>query len=92
MKTVTIQVGNSDNKLSQQEWSDFVSETECAIKNNLHVHFSGGSDCKSPWQNYAWVVVGNNEYLAMVRNYIKIIREKYKQESVAWTEGTTEFI
>lgn len=25
MSTVTIQIGNSDNKLTQEEWADFVA-------------------------------------------------------------------
>jgi hypothetical protein len=31
MSTVTIQIGNSDDKLKQSEWSDFVTEADSII-------------------------------------------------------------
>ena len=38
--TVTIQIGNSDNKLTQEEWADFVSAVSNAVsESEARVHF-----------------------------------------------------
>jgi flagellin-like hook-associated protein FlgL len=99
MKTIIIQIGNSDNKLTQKEWSEFVDEINNII--NLFsdgIHFFGGSNTWSPWQNVAWVFVlketiwFNVPIETTLKNTIHNISVKYKQDSVAWTEGITDFI
>ena len=94
MKTITVGIGNSDNKLTQKEWSMFVSEISCAIHIFAkEIHFRGGSSSIEEWQNYAWIfVVTNDQMEKLIKNKIKAIREFYRQDSVAWTEGETVFI
>lgn len=91
MKTITVQIGNSDDKLTQKMWSLFVDEMDSAI--NLladGVHFSGGSPARTQWQNYAWVfTISDNAHKSALCRKITIIRQGYKQNSVAWTEGET---
>ena len=50
-ETVTIQIGNSDDKLTQKEWSSFVAWIEYDLKSMIGVefHFSGGSANHTPW-------------------------------------------
>lgn len=92
MKIITVGIGNSDNKLTQKEWSMFVSEISCAIHIFAkEIHFRGGSSSIEEWQNYAWVFVINNK-IEILKNRITAIREFYRQDSVAWTEGETVFI
>lgn len=93
MKTITIQIGNSDDKLTQKEWSEFV----CEMLNAIHIfskeiHFGGGSASFEEWQNYAWVFVATKDQIKNLKARIKPIREFYRQDSVAWTEGETDFI
>lgn len=97
MKTITVQIGNSDDKLSQQKWSQYcyiVGETIKLWANE--VHFSGGSEASAPWQNKAWVfVLSDDEQDAKLsRLKAKLIeyRTDFNQLSIAWTEGETEFI
>ena len=105
MKTVTIQIGNSDDKLTQQEWHLFVSDIECEISLfSENIHFSGASQGNAPWQNYAFVFEFNDnkvkdsgvtvlgDQYKLLKERLSIVGKKYKQDSVAWTEGTTEFI
>lgn len=48
--TVVVQIGNSNNKLSQKDWSCFVSEIDDLIKDyKVQIHFRGGSSWDSPW-------------------------------------------
>lgn len=95
MKTVTIQIGNSDDKLSQGQWADYSQKVANSIGAYAEeIHFSGFSVGDAPWQNAAWVIVIDNEYLQeeRLRNELTIFRKEFKQDSIAWTEGETKFI
>ena len=98
MKTITIQIGNSDDKLSQIEWASYVKEVDSVIEGaHANIHFSGFSEGGKPWQNAAWVIeyMGDmslwiGEFHELLENLVKI-RKRYRQDSIAWTEGTTYF-
>lgn len=93
MTTVTIQIGNSDDKLTQAEWGRYVKDVERAI--NYHcpdVHFFGGSPNWFPWQNVAWVTNAPKDDLMRLLMRLREIREQYGQDSIAWTQGETVFI
>lgn len=93
MKTVTVQIGNSDNKLTQQDWSMFVTQVDNTIEEIAQVHFHACSNGGDPWQNAAWVFVVENDLDAMrLQAGLTDIRGKYNQDSIAWTEGETAFL
>ena len=101
MKTITLQIGNTDNKLTQQEWSCFVISVDnylnVSMRPYIKIHFSGGSNNSSPYQNFCWVFEINYEIEDYVLDTIKkqisnYAKEEYKQDSIAWTEGVTEFV
>ena len=93
MKTITFQIGNSDDKLTQREWAAFVEDIDHEI-NVLakHVHFCGFSLGDAAWQNACWVfeleTARENELKTLVTEH----RSRFKQDSVAWTEGQTVFV
>ena len=92
--TITLQLGNSDNRLSQQEWSEFVALVDkCVDAYCTAKHFSGGSPSHLPWQNYCFVLEIENDALVRDALYRQIndSRKRYRQDSVAWTAGTTLF-
>ena len=95
-KTITIQIGNSDNKLTQQEWAEYVNDLK-KLTQPFNVHFSGGSPIDAPWQNYCTVLVlTNGQYLCVYQEILKgmlaELCDKYRQDSIAVTTGDTEFI
>lgn len=93
MATVVVQIGNSDNKLSQAEWSKFVSYMRDAIgKHSEHVHFDGGSRHDAPWQNACFVSEVPGEKLELLMADMRRHRETFWQESVAVIIGETAFI
>lgn len=93
MTTITIQIGNSDDKLSQKEWSSYVTAVAAAVTNSANqIHFAGGSGPDAPWQNFAWVVECTTDQQKRLRTYLQLIRIQYSQEGVAFTVGYTEFI
>lgn len=94
--TISVLIGNSDDKLTQKEWSEFVKMTKEAIidSHSFSIHFCGGSASDSPFQNYCWVFELLNEdgCLESVRASLKAIRKMFKQDSAAIIVGETEFI
>jgi hypothetical protein len=95
MKTVTIQIGNSDDKLTQLEWSNFVDMVDKAIAMFKGVpHFAGGSSAEKSWQNYCFVFELDEDPLITksFQRQLKDIRTRYRQNSVAWVEGKNLFV
>jgi hypothetical protein len=82
---VVVSIGNTDNKLTQKEWSDFVAEVNEEIeRREVQVHFFGGSPNWTPWQNVAWILEINDVALAQrFLGEVQRIRAKYRQDS-AW--------
>ena len=93
MKTVVIQIGNSDDKLTQSEWSEYWSEVETEICDlAIEKHFCGGSGTITPWQNFCWVIAIEESNVPVLHNRLRDIRERYRQDSVAVLSGDTQFI
>jgi len=93
MRTATIQIGNTDDKLTQVEWSDFCEEVRLLIGfYALKIHFQGGSDWDTPWQNACWVCEIDGGPTEQLENLLMNCREKYQQDSVAVTYGETVFV
>ena len=93
MKTITVQIGNSDDKLTQREWSAFCQKLFMWCDSFGNIHFAGGSPTEKFWQNYAVVFNMRDEsdepYL---KDQISRLGQRFNQDSIAWTEGETEFI
>jgi hypothetical protein len=90
-QTYIVQIGNSDDKLSQAEWYRFCIDTDALIKEFAdEVHFSGGSDNRAPWQNAAWVFVMDNA--TDFYHLLCGLCEQYRQDSIAVTVGGTFFV
>ena len=93
MKTVTIQIGNTDDKLTQKEWSRYVREMEGQIHYRAHqIHFAARSDGAETWQNAAWVFTIDSHEVSPLRDDLMAVRLYYRQDSIAWTEGETQFV
>ena len=93
MKTITIQIGNSDDKLTQAEWASFVRTMRSSILDSAHtVHFFGAPMNWENWQNAAWVIAIEEDRIPILKQEIIKVRQEFKQDSVAWTEGETLFV
>lgn len=94
MSTAVINIGNSDDKLSQKQWSEFVMKIQKVLHQwNMHIHFSGGSPSSAPWQNYCWVAEVRDEPLMhILRRDLSMICHEFRQDSIAITFGETEFV
>ena len=92
-KTIIVQIGNSDNKLTQQEWSRFVENVDRIITQNAdEIHFHACSEGSKPWQNACWVFDIQPNYMVDTLNELNYSRREFEQDSISWTEGETIFI
>lgn len=103
-KTIFIMIGNSDDKLSQADWADFVSDVDGHLDYALQpfgrVHGRWFSAPDVPWQSACWCVEFNgaasgpsvDEQIAIAKTRMSGSAGSYRQDSIAWAEATTEFI
>lgn len=99
MLTLTVQIGNSDNKLTQQQWAWFQIQTAAAIEvftqnNGGQIHFKGNSAPTEEWVNACFVfTVPDGVSTDALAAELTAIRDRNRQESIAWSEAPyTRFI
>lgn len=102
MKTLVIQIGNSDDKLTQMEWSEFVDSIGTIIQGSRSdVHFQGYSPEGVSWQNACWVIavhddfsngLGHKDHMDRLLQSLSNCGKKFKQDSIAILIGDTKFI
>jgi len=96
---VYVDIGNSDDRLTQREWSDFIFAVQKIVDwtcFTLHgVRFSAPAD---PWQNASWCVGfadnphGRSSALSL-RAALARLAADFHQNSIAWNQvNETEFI
>lgn len=92
--TVTIQIGNSDDKLTQANWAAFVMAMrhDAILKNCVQIHFAGAPGNAERWQNFAFVVEVAPHQLEPLKRAVADIRGVFNQDSAAVTVGQTEFV
>ena len=90
---VYISIGNSDDRLTQSEWSKFVLDMAAEVTSVGQVHGAWFSQPASPWQNACWCIEfpGDKE-AAAAKAVASEIRKKYRQDSIAWAIAATEFV
>lgn len=99
-RAVHIAIGNSDDKLSQNDWHKYCAEIDRAIDvtcryNGTQVHGRWYSLPNEQWQNACWSIAVEPEcefVLVGLRNRLITACRAYGQESIAWTEGVTTFV
>ena len=99
-KIVYISIGNSDDKLTQRKWSDFVAVIQDALtgaveRGHATLHGSWRSPSDAPWQNACWCVEFSSDPLAVgpLRDLLAEVAVIYRQDSIAWAEvKATEFV
>lgn len=87
-KTAYITIGNSDNKLTQQEWSAFTTELISFVRNAAHqIHFTGYSLPDAPWQNmcvsFSIIPGKDGSMIAWLKSKLRQLATGYRQDSIA---------
>jgi len=93
IKTLIVQIGNSDDKLTQKEWAVYCSEIHSSMNSYcVDIHFNGCSDGSHPWQNMCIVGEVPAGNVGGLKDQLRSIRERWHQDSVAILVGDSEFI
>lgn len=95
MSTVHIAIGNSDDRLTQKRWADFVNEVDAAVRFWADpVHGAWFSLPNARWQNACWAfdMGPHSAYRDRLRERLAILAKHYSQDSIAWNESKTEFL
>lgn len=91
-----VSIGNSDDKLTQKEWADFVADVDRIFATHypeVHVHGRWFSAPDVEWQSACWAI----EYRAIsasasLRSLLRTVTATYRQESIAWADATTTLL
>lgn len=93
LRTITLQIGNSDDKLPQVKWCDYCTATgELVRKFADRVHFAGYPPGCEAWQNACWVFEIESAAVVGLMDVLIALRKRFNQDSIAWTEGVTAFL
>jgi hypothetical protein len=93
MTTVHVSIGNSDDKLSQREWSEFTRYVAITMRLRCEeIHGEWYSLPNSRWQNACVVGEVHDDRLEALRSELSTLRATYGQDAVAWLAGSTAFI
>jgi hypothetical protein len=93
VKTIVVQIGNSDNKLRQGDWAKFVQHVGGIIREHAEtIHFFGGPENWAAWQKVSWVFDCEEARLGNFKVRIAEARKEFLQDSAAVTVGETEFV
>lgn len=90
-----IAIGNSDNRLTQQEWAEYVEAVASLVISDdfvSDVHFAGFSPPHSAYQTGLWCVVVRDDQRYRLRSLLMAAAREFNQDSIAWTDGKTEFL
>jgi hypothetical protein len=91
--TVHIAIGNSDDKLSQHEWSLYVQELRTTLRSFADVvHGVWFSAPDTAYQNCCVAVEVQPDLMDGLRAALLDLRRKYRQKSVAVNMSDTEFV
>lgn len=91
---VLVSIGNSDNKLSQKDWSSFIYDMQYLLRvQEVTIHGEWFSAPDVQWQNANWMVDIDAESVTSIKSDITALRRQYDQDSVAWSVvASQEFI
>lgn len=90
---IYISIGNSDDRLSQAEWSGYVNDVRVLIEDTAEaVHGIFFSQPDSRYQNACFSLGMKDEKIADLKKELAYFAACYNQESIAFCSGTAELI
>jgi len=98
---VYVSIGNSDDKLSQAEWSEFLADVLRSLRHHAsEFHGYWLSSPESRWQNAVYCAEFRDDRrwplairMPAQRDELARLAAKYRQDSIAWNESaSTELV
>lgn len=93
--TAYVSIGNSDDKLSQRQWCEFVNTVEEAFdEERWRVHGAWFSRPDAAWQNACWCIelLGNTRSYFRLRRELREIAATFNQDSITFAKAEVEFL
>lgn len=88
-----VAIGNTDNKLTQQEWAEFVNRVRLLVMYwGKQTHGEWHSLPDKPWQNACWGFDIEVDRIPGLQGKLANAAADYRQDSIAWMHGGTTFI
>jgi hypothetical protein len=90
---IYVSIGNSDDKLTQAEWSAYAQSVRNLLRLRAReIHGEWYSAADSEYQNACFCVVLADD-TPVIREELAEMRQAWRQDSVAWAEvPVTEFV
>lgn len=93
MVTIYISIGNSDDKLTQVQWSKFWVQMAVEVVSIGKTHGAWFSNPVGGFQNACWCVeFASAEEAEGAKAIAAEVGREYQQDSVAWAVAETEFV
>lgn len=91
--TVYVSIGNSDDKLTQAEWSAFYGQVVSAVRACAQqVYGEWQSAPVSQWQNACIGFAVPSLDAPFLKDGLRQLAAQFGQDSIAWAEAQTEFL
>jgi hypothetical protein len=92
--SVAVLIGNSDDRLGQAQWAQYVSDVGVLFRVAcFKVHFEGFPAADGPWQNACWVGEIEHDKLPELRDELRKARTRHNQDAAALiVAGAAEMI
>lgn len=93
MYNVVVSIGNSDDKLTQIDWSRFCNDMSLVVtKHSRQIHFYGHSDGGAIWQNALWLSEMDDTEFDEFKMELRKLKVKYRQNSIYMQVGNPIFV
>lgn len=93
MLTVYVSIGNSDDELSQAEWSKFAYEVDMVIRRSAErVHGEWYSPGGAAYQNACWCFEVGMVVSQKLRRELAEAGSRWRQKAVTWAVAEVEFL
>lgn len=87
MITVYVSVGNSDDRLTQQQYSGFVSLVDKVLDARVsRIHGAWVSESAAAYQNACWCVDVPEDHVEFLRLDLSAVARQFRQDSIVWAE------
>lgn len=94
--TIYVAIGNSDDKLTQAQWSEFIRKVNARVdywSDTMYGAFFSLPD--SPRQSATWSIdieADDQEGRAALMTELQGFAAEFQQDAIAWTEGESKLI
>lgn len=90
---IYLAIGNSDDKLSQARWAQYMRDIHLLISlNSTHIFGEWFSAPQSEYQNACYSFSLPKKDVDEFKKQVTQTRKYFSQDSVAWTEKGPEFL